>query len=124
MKAARLLDRHRPSHQNVRVRARLVAIAIALAVLACVAIGHDRQAPPGPARSSTANDQLAGPPAPAPDVPAILTPAGSTSATLQAALVIDARAHLGPVPGVSTLRHHASIRARNTGKPLVVPLLI
>jgi hypothetical protein len=106
------------------VRGRLVAIAIALAVLACVAIGHDRQTPTAPERSSAASGQLAGPPAPASDAPAILTAAGNTSATLPSALVIDFRAHPGPVPGVSTLTRHASVTARTTGKPLVFPLLI
>jgi hypothetical protein len=72
--------------QNVDVRGRLIAIVIALAVLAFADICYEQASASQP-RSHGASGQLTDPPAPEPDVPAIVTAAVSTSATARTVFV-------------------------------------
>jgi hypothetical protein len=118
------LDARLSPHQNVGVRGRLIAIVIALAVLAVAEIRYDDQAPTAQRQSNAASGQLADPPAPEPDVPAIITAAVSTSATVQTVLVAASRRQLSPALGVFTLSRHLPVVAHNTRKPRLFPLLI
>lgn len=106
------------------MRGRLVAIVIALAVLAFVASRHDGQAPAAQGRSNPAAGQLADPPAPEPDLPAIITAAASISVTVQTVLVIESRRQLSPALSVFRVSPHLSVVAHSTGKPRFFPLLI
>ncbi len=105
------------------VRGRLIAIVIALAVLAFAEIRYDDQAPTAQ-RQSTAASGLADPPAPEPDLPAIITAAVSTSATFQTVLVVESRRQLSPALSVFTVSPHLPVVAHSTGKPRFFPLLI
>ena len=111
-------------HQNVGVRGRLIAIVIALAVLAFAEIRYDDQAGTAQRQSSAASGQLANPPAPEPDVPAIVAAAVSTSATVQTVLVIEPRRQLSPALSVFTVSPHLPVVAHSTDKPRFFPLLI
>ena len=117
------LDARLSPHQNLGVRGRLIAIVIALAVLAFAEIRYDAQAPTQ-RQSNHASGQLAGPPAPEPDLPAIVTAAVSTSATVQTVLVIESRRQLSPALSVFTVSPHLPVVAHSTGKPRFFPLLI
>ena len=111
-------------NENVGVRRRLVGIVILLAVLAFAKIRYDDQAPTAQRQSHAASAPLAGPAAPEPDVPAIITAAVSTSATLQTILVGESSRQLSPTPRVFTLRRPLPVLAHSPGKPRVFPLLI
>jgi len=118
------LDARLSPHQNVGVRGRLIAIVITLAVLAFAEIRYDAQAPTPQRQSNAASGQLADPPAPEPDVPAIITAAVSTSATVQTVLVVGSRRQLSPTLSVFTVSRHLPVVAHSTGKPRFFPLLI
>lgn len=96
---------------------------IALAVLAFAEIRHDDPARTAERQSNAAFGQLAGPPAPEPDVPAIITAAVGTSATVQTVLVVESRRHLRPALSVFTLSPRLPV-AHSTDKPRFFPLLI
>ena len=100
----------------------LIAIVIALAVLAGAEIRFDDQTLR--AQSRAASSQLADPVAPEPDVPAILTAAMNTSATVQTVLVVGSRHQLTPAISVFTVSPHLPVIPHSTGKPRFVPLLI
>ena len=117
------LDGRLSPHKNVGVRGRLIALVIALAVLAFAEIRYDDQAPTTQ-RQSNASGQLASPPAPEPDVPAIVTAAVSTSATVQTVLVIESRCPLSPALSVFTVSPHLPFVAHSSDKPRFFPLLI
>jgi hypothetical protein len=106
------------------VRGCLIAIVIALAVLAFAEIRYDDQAPTAQRQSNAASGQLADTPAPDPDLPAIITAAVSTSATVQTVLVIESRRQLSPALSVFTVSRHLQVVAHSTGKPRFFPLLI
>ncbi len=116
------LDARLSRHQNVGVRGRLVAFMIASAILAFAEIRHDDPARTAESQSNAAFGQLAGPPAPEPDVPAIITAAVGTSATVQTVLVVESR-HLRPALSVFTLSPRLPV-AHSTDKPRFFPLLI
>ena len=118
------LDARLSPHQNVGVRGRLVAIMIALAVLAFAEIRHDDPARMAERQSDAAFGQLADPPAPERDVPAIITAAVGTSATVQTVLVVESRRHLRPALSVFTLSPRLPVVAHSTDKPRFFPLLI
>ena len=118
------LDARLSPHHNVGVRGRLIAIVIVLAVLAFAEIRSDDQAPTAQRQSNAASGQLADPPAPEPDLPAIITAAVSTSATFQTVLVVESRRQLSPALSVFTLSPHLPVIAHSAGKPRFFPLLI
>jgi hypothetical protein len=118
------LDGRVPPHQNVAVRGRLIAIMIALAVLAFAEIRNDDQAPTAQRHSDAASGQVGDQPAPEPDVPAIITTAVNTSATVQTVLVVESTRQLRPALSVFTVGPHLPVGARSTGKPRFFPLLI
>jgi hypothetical protein len=118
------LDARLSPHQNVGVRGRLIAIVIALAVLAFAEIRYDDQATTAQRQSNAASGQLADPPAPEPDVPAIVIAAVSTSATVQTVLVIESRRQLSPALSVFTVSPPLPVVAHSTEKPRFFPLLI
>jgi hypothetical protein len=118
------LDARLSPHQNVGVTGRLIAIVIALSVLAFAEIRYDDQALTVQRQSNAASGQHADPPAPEADVPAIVTAAVSTSATVQTVLVIESRRQLSPALSVSTVGPHLPVVARSAGKPRFFPLLI
>ena len=106
------------------VRGRLIAIVIALAVLAFAEIRYDDQASTAQRQSNAASGQLADPPAPEPDLPAIITAAVSTSATVRMVLVVESRHQLSPALSVFTVSRHLPVVAHSTGQPRFFPLLI
>ena len=106
------------------MRGRLIAIAIALAALAFAEVRYDDQAPTAQRQSSAASGQVADPPAPEPGVPAIITAAVSTSATVQTVLVVESRRPLSPALSVFTVSRHLPVVAHSAGKPRFFPLLI
>ena len=118
------LDARLSPRQNVGVRGCLIAIVIALSVLAFAEIRYDDRAPTAQRKSNVASGQLAGPPAPEHDVPAIISAAASTSATVQTVLVVESRRQLSPALSVFTVSRHLPVVAHSTGKPRFVPLLI
>ena len=118
------LDARLCPHQNVGVRGRLVAIVIALAVLAFAEIRDDDRASTAQRQSDAASGQLAHPPAPVPDPPAIITAAVSTSVTVRTVFVVESRHQLGPALGACTLARLLPVVAHDTGKPRSFPLLI
>jgi len=118
------LDGRVSPHQNVGVRGRLIAIVIALAVLAFAETRSDDQAPTVQGQSNAASGQLADPPTPEPNVPAIVTAAVSTSATVQTILVIESRRELSPALSVFTVSPRLPLVAHSTGKSRFFPLLI
>ena len=120
------LDARVCPQQNVGVRGRLIAIAIvlALAALAFAEIRYDDGAPTALGPSNASSGQLSAPPAPEPEVPAILTAAPSTSATVQTVLVIESRRQLSPAFSVFKVSPHLQVVTHSTGKPRVIPLLI
>jgi hypothetical protein len=119
-----LLDARLSPHQNVGVSGRLIAIVIALAVLALAEIHQADQAPRAQRQSNAAAGQLADPPGPEPDVPAIVTAAVNTSATVQTVLVVESTRQLHPVLSVFTVSPRLPVVAHSTGKPRFFPLLI
>jgi hypothetical protein len=120
------LDACLPPYQNVRVRGRLIAIMIPLAILAFAEIGNDDQAQAATAmRHSVAESGQAGEqPAPKPDVPAILTAAVNTSATIQTMGIVGSSRQLRPAIGTFTVRPRPPLVAHSTDKPRIFPLLI
>jgi voltage-gated potassium channel Kch len=106
------------------VRGRLITIAIALPVLAFAVIRHADQAPTAQRQSNAAAGQLADPRAPEPDVPAIITAAVNTSATVQTVLVVGSSRQLRPALSVFAVSPHLPVVARSTDKPRFFPLLI
>jgi hypothetical protein len=106
------------------VRRRLIAIVIALAVLACAQVRYDDRAPTAHRQSAAVSGQLADRPAPQPDVPAIITAAVSTSATVQTVLVVESMGQLRPALSVFTVSRHLPVLAHGTGRPRSFPLLI
>jgi hypothetical protein len=118
------LDARLSSHQNIGVSGRLIAVAIALAVLAFAEIRYDGQASTAQGQNNAASGQLADPPTPEPEVPAIITAAVSTSATVQTLLLVESRRELSPAFSVVTVSPHLPVVARSTGKPRFFPLLI
>jgi hypothetical protein len=117
------LDARLTPHQNVGVRGRLIAIAISLVVLAFAEIRYDAQALTQH-QSNAASGQLADPPAPEPDVPAIITAAVSTSATVQTLLVVESRRQVRPALSISTVSLRLPVVVHITDKPRFIPLLI
>ena len=105
------------------MRGRLIAIVLVLAVLALAEIGYDAQAPTAQRQTNAASGQLADPPAPEPDVPAIIRAAVSTSATVQTVLGVESRRQL-PALSVFTGSPHLPRVAHSTVKPRFFPLLI
>ena len=97
---------------------------IALVVLACAEIRYDDRAPTAQRQSTAASGQLADRPAPEPEVPAIITAAVSTSATVPTVLVVESRCQPGPALSVFTVSRHLPVVAHGTGKPRFFPLLI
>lgn len=97
---------------------------IALSVLAFAEIRYDDQAPTAQRQSNAASGQLADPPAPEPDVPAIITAGVSTSATVQTVLVFESRRQLSPALSIFTVSPHLPVVPHSTGKPRFFPLLI
>ena len=116
------LDGRLSPHQNVGVRRRLIAIMIALAILAFAEIGNDDQAPTTQRHSAAASGQFGDQPAPEPDVPAILTAAVNTSATIQTVLVVESSRQLRAALGVFTVRPRPPVVAHSTDKPRFFPL--
>lgn len=119
-----LLDASLSPHQNVGVRGRLIAIVIALAVLGFAEIRFDDQAPTTQGQTNAATGQLADTPAPESDVPAIMTAAVSTSATVQTLLIVESSRQLNSALSVFTVSPRLPIVAHSTGKPRFFPLLI
>jgi hypothetical protein len=97
---------------------------IVLAVLAFAEIRNDDQAPTAQLQSNAASGQLADPSAPEPDVPAIITAAVSTSATVQTVLVVESRRQLSPALSAFTVSRHLPVVPHSTGEPRFFPLLI
>jgi hypothetical protein len=120
----RFLDALLFPHQNVGVRGRLIAIVIALAVLAFAESRYDDQASTAQRQSNAASGQLADPPAPEPDVPAIITAAVSTSATVRTVFVVESRHQLSPALSACTASRPLPVVAHSTGQPRSFPLLI
>jgi hypothetical protein len=118
------LDARLSPHQNVCVMGRLIAIVIALAILAFAEIRYDAQAPTAQRQRDAVSGQLADPPAPEPDVPAIITASVSTSATVQTVLLVESRRQLSPAVSVFIVSRHLPVVAHSTGKPRFFPLLI
>jgi hypothetical protein len=118
------LDARLSPHQNVGVRGRLITIAIALAVLAFAEIRHADQAPGAQRQSNAVAGQLADPPAPEPDVPAMIIAAVNTSATVQTVLVVESTRQLRPALSLFTVSPRLPVVAHSTGKPRFFPLLI
>lgn len=106
------------------VRGRLIAIVIALAVLAFAETRYDDQGPTAQRQSNAASGQLADPPVPGPDLPAIITAAVSTSATFQTVVVIESRRQLSPALSVFTVSPHPPLIAHSAREPRFFPLLI
>lgn len=118
------LDARLTPHQNVGVRGRLIAIMIALAILAFAKIGNDDQTPTAQRHSNAASVQVGDQPAPEPDVPAIITAAVNTSATVQTVLVVESSRQLRPALSVFTVSPRLPVIAQSTDKPRFFPLLI
>jgi hypothetical protein len=117
------LDARLGPHHNVPVKGRLIVIMLALAVLAFAGIHRDDQAATTQGQSNAASGQLAGPPAPEPDVPAIVA-AVTTSATIQTHLVAESQRPLRPALSVVTVSPHLPVVPHSTARPRVFPLLI
>jgi hypothetical protein len=120
----RRLDGRLFPQQNVGVRGRLIAIMIALAVLAFAEIRNDDQAPTAQRHSDAASGQVGDQPAPEPDLPAIITAAVNTSATVQTVLVVESSRQLRPALSVFTVSPRLPVIAHSTDKPHSFPLLI
>lgn len=97
---------------------------IVLVVLAFAETRHDDQSPIAQPESNAASGQLADPPVPEPDLPAIITAAVSSSATIQTDLVMESRRQLSPALSVFTVSPHLPVVAHSTDKPRFFPLLI
>lgn len=97
---------------------------IALAVLAFAEFRDDNQAATAQRQSIAASGQLADPPAPEPDLPAIISAAVSTSATVQTVPLVESRRQLGLPLGVFAVSHPPPVVASRTAKPRSFPLLI
>jgi hypothetical protein len=123
-KQSKDLDARVPPHQNVSVRGRLIAIVIVLAVLAFAETRSDDQIPTAQPQSNAASSQLGDPPAPAPDVPPIITAAMSTSATIQTVLVAESRRQARPALSVSTVSLRLPVVVHSIDKARSIPLLI
>lgn len=111
-------------HQNDGVRGRVIAIVLALVVLAFAETRHDDRASEARHQGNATSGQLAAPPAPQPDLPAIITAAVKTSTTVRTALVVESRHQLNPALSVSSVSRHLPVVAYSTGKPRAFPLLI
>lgn len=119
-----LLDARLFPHQNVGVRGRLIAIVIALAVLAFAEIRYDHLASTAQRQNNTASCQLADPPAPEPDLPAIITAAVGPSATVRTVFVVESRHQLAPALGAFTVSRPLPVVAHRTLQRRSFPLLI
>jgi hypothetical protein len=119
-----LIDARLFPHQNAGVRGRLIALVIAMAVLAFAEFRDDNQAPTAQRQSIAASGQLADPPAPEPDPPAIISAAVSSSTTVQTVPLVEARRQLGQPLSVFAVRYHPPVVACRTAKPRSFPLLI
>lgn len=97
---------------------------IALAVLAFAEIGNDNQAPTAQRHSHAASVEVGDQPAPEPAVPAIITAAVNTSATVQTVLVVESSRQLRPALSVFTVSSRLPVIAHSTDKPRFFPLLI
>jgi hypothetical protein len=107
------------------VRGRLIALVIALAVLAFAEFRDDHQAPTAQRQSIAASGQLADPPAPEPDPPAIINAAVSSSTTVQTVPpLVESRRHLGLPLSVFAVSHPPPVDTCRTAKPRSFPLLI
>ena len=107
------------------MRGRLIAIVIALAVLAFAEFRDDNQAPTAQRQSIAASGQLADPPAPDPDPPAIINAAVSSSTTVQTVPpLVESRHQLGLPLSVFAVSHLPPVVACRTAKPRSFPLLI
>ena len=111
-------------HQNAGVRGRLIALVLALAVLAFAEFRNDNQAPTAQRQSIAASGQLADPPAPEPELPAIVSAAVSTSATVQSVPLVESKRQLGLPFSVFAVSHPSPVVACRTAKPRFFPLLI
>ena len=110
-------------HQNVGVRGRLIAIVIALAVLAFADICYEQASTSQP-QSNAASGQLADPPAPEPALPANITAAVGTSATVRTVFVVESKHQLSPALSALTVGRPLPVVAHSTGRPRSFPLLI
>lgn len=101
----------------------MVSLAIALAaILAMADLFHE--APSPTTHALVTSGQLAAPPAPEPDVPALTSAAANPSATLHAGCVVEAARQSGPPFRVVAVRPFTPVRAVHSSKPRSFPLLI
>ena len=106
------------------MRVRLTLIVVALAVLAFAGLRPLEQRSPESPSSAATSGQLAGQPAPDPDLPAIVNVAVTTSVTVHTYLVVDSGRHLRPAQSVLAGTLRTPVVPDDTARPRSFPLLI
>jgi hypothetical protein len=95
-----------------------------LAVLAFAGLRPVDQRSPEPPSGKAASGQLAGQPAPEPELPAIVNVAVTTSVTVHTQLVAESCRHLRPARSVFTVTLRTPVVPDDTARPRSFPLLI
>jgi hypothetical protein len=113
-----------PGDHNVQVRARDILMAIALAVLALAGLRLEAAAAIAPGAGTATPSQLAAPPAPDVDPPAIVRAAITSSTHVPSQLSCDTSTAWHPVTDVRTNVRQTSLEPDyDVSRPRTFPLL-